>query len=144
MFTREEVEEFFNDMDRDFDKRLSFEEFLGEESHIEKVFKSMDKNGDGFVTKAEFHDVCKNLTEDQVVRLEMFGENNCRTLQVAIAFSQFDTSGDDKLNYREFCLMIIQREQERSGQAPSAHSHSLSFTDCKTLHSPNAKLSLPT
>ena len=80
MFTREEVEEFFNDMDRDFDKRLSFEEFLGEESHIEKVFKSMDKNGDGFVTKAEFHDVCKNLTEDQVVRLEMFGENNCRTL----------------------------------------------------------------
>ena len=44
---REEVEEFFNDMDRDFDQRLSFEEFLGEESHIEKVFKSMDKNGDG-------------------------------------------------------------------------------------------------
>ena len=41
------MEEFFNDMDRDFDKRLSFEEFLGEESHIEKVFKSMDKNGDG-------------------------------------------------------------------------------------------------
>jgi len=93
----EEVEEFFNDMDRDFDKRLSFEEFLGEESHIEKVFKSMDKNGDGFVTKQEFHDVCRNLTEDQV----------------AIAFSQFDTSGDDKLNYREFCLMIIKREEER-------------------------------
>ena len=69
-------------MDRDFDKRLTFEEFLGEESHIEKIFKSMDKNGDGryqkiicvslangilgFVTKQEFHDVCKNLTEDQV------------------------------------------------------------------------------
>ena len=33
--------------------------------------------------------------------------------QVAIAFKQFDTSGDDKLNYREFCEMIIKREQER-------------------------------
>ena len=38
-------------MDRDFDDKLSFGEFLGEESYIEKLFKSMDKNGDGFVTK---------------------------------------------------------------------------------------------
>ena len=64
---REEVQEFFNDMDRDFDERLTFEEFMGEESHIEKIFKSMDKNGDGFVTKEEFHNVCKNLTDDQVI-----------------------------------------------------------------------------
>ena len=53
-------------MDRDFDERLTFEEFMGEESHIEKVFKSMDKNGDGFVTKEEFQSVCKNLSDDQV------------------------------------------------------------------------------
>ena len=38
-------------MDRDFDGRLSFEEFMGEESTIEKLFKNMDKNGDGLVTK---------------------------------------------------------------------------------------------
>ena len=62
---REEVQEFFNDMDRDFDERLTFEEFMGEESHIEKIFKSMDKNGDGMVTKEEFQSVCKNLTDDQ-------------------------------------------------------------------------------
>ena len=48
---REEVEEFFERMDRDFDGRLSFEEFMGEESPIEKLFKNMDKNGDGYVTK---------------------------------------------------------------------------------------------
>ena len=48
---REEVEEFFERMDRDFDGRLSFEEFMGEESPIEKLFKNMDKNGDGVVTK---------------------------------------------------------------------------------------------
>ena len=48
---REEVEEFFDSMDRDFDGRLTFEEFMGEESTIEKLFKNMDRNGDGVVTK---------------------------------------------------------------------------------------------
>ena len=48
---REEVEEFFASMDRDFDGRLTFEEFMGEETTLEKLFKNMDKNGDGVVTK---------------------------------------------------------------------------------------------
>ena len=48
---RDEVEEFFEFMDRDFDGQLSFEEFMGEESTIEKLFKNMDKNGDELVTK---------------------------------------------------------------------------------------------
>ena len=38
-------------MDRDFDGRLSFEEIMGEDTSVEKLFKIMDKNGDGFVTK---------------------------------------------------------------------------------------------
>ena len=38
-------------MDRDYDGRLSFEEFIGEESTIEKLFKKMDVDGDGTVTK---------------------------------------------------------------------------------------------
>jgi len=88
--TMEEVEEFFDSMDRDFDGRLSFEEFMGEESTIEKLFKNMDKNGDGLVTKQEFLTICKNLTDQEV----------------KIAFEKFDTSGDDKLDYREFCTMI--------------------------------------
>ena len=35
----------------DDDGRLSFEEFMGEPSRAEKLFKLMDKDGDGFVTK---------------------------------------------------------------------------------------------
>ena len=31
--------------------RLSFEEFMGEESRAERLFKLMDKDGDGYVTK---------------------------------------------------------------------------------------------
>ena len=49
--SREEVQDFFRTMDRDFDQKLTFAEFMGEESHIEKLFKSMDKNNDGYVTK---------------------------------------------------------------------------------------------
>ena len=51
LFSREEVEEFFHSRDRDFDGYLSFEEFLGEESQLEKLFKRMDKNNDGKVSK---------------------------------------------------------------------------------------------
>ena len=45
------MDKFFATMDRDFDGRLTLEEFMGEETPIEKLFKLMDKNGDGFVTK---------------------------------------------------------------------------------------------
>merc|ERR1712223_1195598 len=94
--TREEVEDFFRSMDRDYDGRLTFEEFMGEESTIEKLFKNMDKNGDGLVTKQEFMTICKNLTDEQVRG----------------AFAKFDTSGDEKLDYREFCDMINKKNQD--------------------------------
>ena len=45
------MSEFFDRMDRDFDGRLSFGEFMGEETPLEKVFKNMDKDGDGSVSK---------------------------------------------------------------------------------------------
>ena len=49
--SREEVAEFFQRMDRDYDGKLSFEEFMGEETPLERLFRSMDKDGDGSVTK---------------------------------------------------------------------------------------------
>ena len=55
-YFREEVEKFFLEMDRDFDGKLSFEEFMGEETSLERLFKSMDKNGDGSVTKEVIND----------------------------------------------------------------------------------------
>ena len=110
---REEVEEFFDSMDRDYDGKLSFEEFMGEESPIEKLFKNMDRNGDGLVTKQvrvnikqkrrsfsmfqEFLTICKNLSDEEV----------------KIAFEKFDTSGDDKLDYREFCMMINNNRRDQ-------------------------------
>ena len=48
---REQVDRFFSVMDRDFDGKLSYAEMMGEETPIEKLFKMMDKNGDGFISK---------------------------------------------------------------------------------------------
>ena len=50
-YFREEVDNFFSTMDRDFDGRLSFSEMMGEETAVETLIKKMDKNGDGFVSK---------------------------------------------------------------------------------------------
>ena len=50
-YFREEVDNFFSSMDRDFDGRLSFAEMMGEETPVQTLLKKMEKNGDGFVTK---------------------------------------------------------------------------------------------
>jgi Ca2+-binding EF-hand superfamily protein len=46
----------------------------------------------------EFLTICTNLTEEEV----------------EIAFHKFDTSGDDKLDYREFCTMINIKKETKS------------------------------
>ena len=56
--SRAEVSDFFDRMDRDFDGRLSFGEFMGEETPLEKVFKNMDKDGDGSVSKEVSIEFC--------------------------------------------------------------------------------------
>ena len=45
------MEKLFESKELDVDGRLSFEEFMGEQSRAERLFKLMDKDGDGFVTK---------------------------------------------------------------------------------------------
>ena len=45
------MSDFFDEKDRDYDGCLSFGEFMGEETPLEKVFKNMDKDGDGTITK---------------------------------------------------------------------------------------------
>ena len=52
--------EFFDRMDRDYDGKLSFQEFMGEETPLERLFTSMDKDGDGTVTKEVITSYCQN------------------------------------------------------------------------------------
>ena len=56
----------FESKDKDLDGRLSFEEFMGEASRAEKLFKLMDKDGDGYVTKH----VSENILRDHSIMSE--------------------------------------------------------------------------
>ena len=85
----------FTEKDRDHDGHLSFKEFVGQETPMEKAFKAMDRDGDGYITKSEFKKVCKNLTKEQI----------------EMAFSKFDAAGNGKLNYIEFCDMMNRRKK---------------------------------
>merc|ERR1712110_35217 len=106
---RREIRKMFDKADKDGDGKLTKDEwftvlnssgcetsmaevseFIGEETPLEKVFKNMDKDGDGSVSKEEFTKICKHLTPQQVEE----------------GFAKFDTSGDNRLDYREFCQMI--------------------------------------
>jgi len=102
--SRDEVEVMFLEKDRDRDGSLSFKEFMGQETPMEKAFKVMDKDNDGFVTKQEFKRVCKNLSNEQI----------------AAAFKKFDAAGDGKLNYVEFCDLMNRRKNQAKQQAAAA------------------------
>jgi len=108
--SRDEVETLFNERDRDRDGSLSFQEFMGQETQMEKAFRMMDKDGDGYVTKTEFKKVCKNLTKEQV----------------EAAFNKFDAAGNGKLNYIEFCDMMNRRKLNQAKQKAKNGSSSSS------------------
>merc|ERR1719431_1285841 len=95
--TKEDVDKLFRDHDKDGDGKLSWREFVGEETKNERAFKLMDENHDGKITKSEFKKFCHNLS----------------SAQVTAAFAKFDISGDDKLDYQEFCGMMNNRGKEK-------------------------------
>jgi Ca2+-binding EF-hand superfamily protein len=96
----------FAEKDRDNDGLMSFEEFTGQETKVEKAFRAMDRDGDGYVTKTEFQKVCKNLTKEQI----------------QAAFNKFDKSGNGKLNYVEFCGMMNARKKNSAEQQSASSS----------------------
>lgn len=91
----DEVDQIFSNTGMDEDGRLSFEEFMGEQSRAERLFRLMDKDGDGYVTKSEFKEVCRNLNKEQI----------------EAAFKRFDQTGNDKLNFREFRDMMNKKSR---------------------------------
>ena len=84
LYFREELGQLFSEKDRDFDGKLSFEEFAGQETKVEKAFRALDKGNNGYITKGEFKQLCKTLTPQQVDK----------------TFAKFDKAGDGRLNYR--------------------------------------------
>ena len=51
MIIRDEAAKLLESKDLDTEGRMSYEEFMGEQTKAERLFKLMDKDGDGYVTK---------------------------------------------------------------------------------------------
>ena len=51
IISRDEAEKLLESKDIDIEGRLSYEQFMGEETRAEKLFKLMDKDGDGWISK---------------------------------------------------------------------------------------------
>ena len=55
---RDEATKLLESKDLDTEGRMSYEEFMGEQTKAEKLFKLMDKDGDGYVTKHVSASIC--------------------------------------------------------------------------------------
>ena len=60
--SRDEAEKLLESKDIDIEGRLSYEQFMGEETRAEKLFKLMDKDGDGWISK----NVSQNLKQTEL------------------------------------------------------------------------------
>ena len=58
---REDVEKMFSELDKDFDGKLSWREFIGEETTTERAFKLFDENHDGKISKSVMNCTEKNI-----------------------------------------------------------------------------------
>ena len=97
----------FSELDKDFDGKLSWREFIGEETTTERAFKLFDENHDGKISKS----VMNRAGSSELVRLltclqefQRFCHNLSRD-QVDAAFAKFDTSGG-KIGDRQSLEMI--------------------------------------
>ena len=101
LYRRKEVMDVFREKDRDFDGRMSYEEFVGHETRFELAFMALDTNGDGFVSRSEFKKICPNMTKEQM----------------DAAFAKFDKDKTGRINYTEFCSMLNKNQQQQQASA---------------------------
>ena len=71
----------------------------------------MDKNNDGFISKAEFSNLAKTLPKDKVWSTYVHIFNIIYNLKVDAVMAKFDEDGDGKLDYEEFKKMIQKKKK---------------------------------
>lgn len=98
---RKHVEAFLKSVDTDNSGTIDFGEFLNviatrmKLEPIRKMFQSMDKDGDGYLTLAELraglHELNENVTEADVAKF----------------IDDTDSNGDGRVDYNEFAISMI-------------------------------------
>ena len=100
--SKDEIREMIKDIDTSGDGELDFDEFVtlmqkqetviddDEEDQVLRAFKSFDRDGNGYLSNAEFRYILTQLGEK-------FTNSEVDTL-----FKECDLDGDGKLDYEEF------------------------------------------
>ena len=86
--------------DTNHDKEIDFEEFLNlfwllthkkeDQESVELVFKAFDQDSNGFLSKDELLEACRQLGV------------GCTQRQISALYSHFDSNHDGKMNFQEF------------------------------------------
>nr|XP_002739903.1 PREDICTED: calmodulin-like [Saccoglossus kowalevskii] len=105
--TDSEVQDMVNEVDADGNGTIDFSEFItmmarkmhetDAEEEIRESFRVFDKNGDGYICKAELRHVMTNLGE------KLTDE------EVDEMIREADIDGDGKVNYEEFVKMMTSK-----------------------------------
>ena len=86
------------------------------------AFKAIDVNNDGYISKQEFQQVCRD----------------CSVEQINAAFKKFDKSGNGLLDYREFCKMMNDHKKQRELETPIPSSSSSKLPNFDSSFPPSA------
>merc|ERR550525_1887260 len=97
--SKEEVALYFSSKDRDRDGRISYEEFCGKKTVNEKAFEALDINSDGYISKQEL-----------MIASQRTGRRLSKT-EVDATFREYDHNKDNKLSYKEFCVMMNRKKE---------------------------------
>jgi len=102
--TDEELRDMINELDRDGNGTVEFNEFLAhitakqteadDEDEMQQAFKVFDKDGNGFIAPDELRQVMSSLGESLTDE------------EVEEMIKEADTDGDGQINYMEFVKMM--------------------------------------
>jgi len=132
-----------------FGRYISREEFLGQAAKpvdetaakAERAFHVMDRNNDGFVTKAEMLKMTKHLTKAQVRLVwSTYMIHHVHAVdQVDAVFKRVDDNHDGKLTLAEFEEMM---QHNKSGRDQVRTLHSRILCQCHCIFLRLGKLEL--
>ena len=107
--TKAELQEMIDEVDADDDGAIDFTEFLsmmackmkstGGEEKIKETFRSLDKDGNGYISAAELQHLMVSLGE------KLSDE------QINEMIREADTDGDGQINYKEFVVICDPRSR---------------------------------
>lgn len=102
---------------------ISYTEFCDRKTLSEKAFEALDINADGYISKQEMMVASTRTTGRRLSKPE-----------VDATFKEFDQNKDNKLSYKEFCVMMNKKrnsdaKRERRGSLEAGKSEACTSND---------------